>query len=166
MEQSTSNKKRVLTGIVAVAMLALLAGGAFALKGKEQTASAAQPGNSSGQSSQAMAQASEPSATAPASSTYRNGTYTATGDYVSPGGNEHITVTVTLSSDKITAASVAPQPATSTSRQYQGMFASNFKQFVVGKDADEVSLSRVSGSSLTSRGFNDALDQIKQQAKA
>jgi uncharacterized protein with FMN-binding domain len=162
MEQSTSNKKRVLTGIVAVAMLALLAGGAFALKGKEQTASAAQPGNSS----QAMAQASEPSATAPASSTYRNGTYTATGDYVSPGGNEHITVTVTLSSDKITAASVAPQPATSTSRQYQGMFASNFKQFVVGKDADEVSLSRVSGSSLTSRGFNDALDQIKQQAKA
>jgi uncharacterized protein with FMN-binding domain len=164
MEQSTSNKKRVLTGIVAVAMLALLAGGAFALKGKEQTASAAQPGNSS----QAMVQVSEPtqpSATAPAS-TYKNGTYTATGDYVSPGGNEHITVTVTLSSDKITAASVAPQPATSTSRQYQGMFASNFKQFVVGKDADEVSLSRVSGSSLTSRGFNDALDQIKQQAKA
>jgi hypothetical protein len=37
---------------------------------------------------------------------------------------------------------------------------------VVGKSVDEVSLSRVAGSSLTSLGFNNALTQIKEDAKA
>ncbi|WP_447589312.1 hypothetical protein [Microbacterium lacticum] len=37
---------------------------------------------------------------------------------------------------------------------------------VVGKDIDDVSVSRVAGSSLTSGGFNDALETIKADARA
>jgi hypothetical protein len=49
--------------------------------------------------------------------------------------------------------------------QYQSQFISGYKSLVVGKSIDSVSLSRVSGSSLTSQGFNNALQQIKNQAK-
>ncbi|MHD0330680.1 hypothetical protein ACY18M_17150, partial [Proteus mirabilis] len=52
------------------------------------------------------------------------------------------------------------------SREYQAKFASGFKTLVVGKKIDEVSLSRVAGSSLTSGGFNAALADIESQAKA
>ena len=35
---------------------------------------------------------------------------------------------------------------------------------VLGKDLDEVSVSRVAGSSLTSEAFNQAIDKIKTEA--
>ena len=37
---------------------------------------------------------------------------------------------------------------------------------VVGKDIDDLSVSRVAGSSLTSGGFNDSLETIKADARA
>ena len=95
---------------------------------------------------------------------YKDGTYNATGDYTSPGGQESIDVKVTLADKKITDVTVTPHPASGTSVQYQTEFANNFKPMVVGKSIDEVTLSRVAGSSLTSTGFNDALDQIKADA--
>ncbi|HSE60714.1 MAG TPA: FMN-binding protein [Candidatus Saccharimonadales bacterium] len=170
MEQASNDtRKRVITGIVAVAILALLAAGVFALRNNDQQAAANQPADTQN-SSDTIAQTSTNPQTVPesttSSATYKDGTYTAGGSYTSPGGNERVNVTVTLKDDKITDATVTPTPASPTSSQYQGQFVANFKQFVVGKDADQVSLSRVSGSSLTSRGFNNALDQIKQQAKA
>jgi hypothetical protein len=35
---------------------------------------------------------------------------------------------------------------------------------VVGQDIDQISVSRVAGSSLTSGGFNQAIDTIKSEA--
>jgi hypothetical protein len=49
--------------------------------------------------------------------------------------------------------------------QFEGMFADSYKPLVVGKSVDSINLDKVSGSSLTPKGFNDALDQIKSQAK-
>jgi hypothetical protein len=47
------------------------------------------------------------------------------------------------------------------------MFAgADYKQYVVGKKIDEVQLTKVSGSSLTPQGFNDALAKIKAEAKS
>lgn len=45
------------------------------------------------------------------------------------------------------------------------MFKSGVSSLTVGKDIDDVKLSRVSGSSLTSTGFNSALDTIKTEAR-
>jgi uncharacterized protein with FMN-binding domain len=99
-------------------------------------------------------------------SAYKDGTYSATGSYLSPGGNEKIGVTVTLTNDVITSASVTPEPVSGEGRRYQAEFAANFQPLVVGKDISLVHLSQVSGSSLTSAGFNAALVQIEGQAKA
>lgn len=98
--------------------------------------------------------------------TYNNGTYTAKGGYISPGGQETVDVQITLSNDTITAATVTPHPASETSTQYQGEFVNHFKDMVIGRNIDQVKLSRVAGSSLTSTGFNDALEQIKTEAAA
>ena len=52
------------------------------------------------------------------------------------------------------------------SRQYQQAFMGGIAGEVVGKDIDDLSVSRVAGSSLTSGGFNDALETIKADARA
>ena len=98
-------------------------------------------------------------------SKYKDGTYSAEGSYQSPGGTETIKVTVVLKNDIITDATVVSILAErEQSHEFQGMFISNFKQYVIGKNIDQVHLSKVSGSSLTSGGFNAALTQIKSQA--
>lgn len=107
-----------------------------------------------------------PSSTSTDTSTYANGTYSATGSYISPGGRESIELTVTITDGVITATEIKNNATAADSKEYQEIFADNYKSQVVGKSVDEVSLSRVAGSSLTSTGFNNALDQIKDDARA
>ena len=99
-------------------------------------------------------------------STYKDGTYSATGSYVSPGGRESIGLTVTIKDGIITDTQLEKNATDQDAEEYQELFADNYKTLVVGKSVDEVSLSRVAGSSLTSLGFNNALTQIKEDAKA
>lgn len=100
------------------------------------------------------------------SSVYTNGTYTAKGNYSTPGGTESITVTVTLNNDVITSVSATGSATGGNSAQYQRQFLSGYTSLVEGKSIDEVQLSRVAGSSLTSSGFNRAIDSIQDEAKA
>lgn len=99
-------------------------------------------------------------------SAYKDGTYSATGSYVSPGGRETIDLTITIENGVITSTSLAANDASGEARDYIQRFASGYQSEVVGKSVNEVELSRVAGSSLTSIGFNDALDQIKDEAAA
>lgn len=96
---------------------------------------------------------------------YEDGTYTAMGEYVSPGGPETISITLTIKDDIITAASADPQATLPFSVRMQEAFTSGFAELVVGQNIDDVELDKVSGSSLTPKGFNDAVVQIKAQAK-
>jgi uncharacterized protein with FMN-binding domain len=102
----------------------------------------------------------------PAATAFKNGTYTASGSYTSPGGQEQITVTVTLANDKITATQAETKAASPTSKQYQSEFINNYKPLVVGKSIADLKLNKVAGSSLTSKGFNDAISKIKTQAQS
>jgi uncharacterized protein with FMN-binding domain len=99
-------------------------------------------------------------------STYKDGTYTATGSYRSPGGPDQIKITVALKNDIITSVSAVPMPGDRESTKYQNLFVSGYQSVVVGKDISTLKLGAVSGSSLTPIGFNDAITQIKAQAKA
>jgi cytoskeletal protein RodZ len=119
-------------------------------------------------SSEAAASSStaEPTTAAAAASTYADGTYTATGSYSSPGGTETISISLTLSDDVITAATAEGEATGGPSSQYQGEFEENFAALIVGKDIDDVSLDKVAGSSLTSGGFNAAVETIKSDALA
>jgi uncharacterized protein with FMN-binding domain len=114
-----------------------------------------------------LASCAAESATGTSDVAYTDGSYTADGDYVAPSGQESITVELTLEDDVVTAVTVTPH-ATGGTRQagFQQQFAGGIASEVVGKDIDELKVSRVAGSSLTSSGFNAALDDIKRQALA
>lgn len=96
---------------------------------------------------------------------YKNGTYTAVGKYNSPAGPETINVSLTLTNDIVTDATVVSLAPDAHSQRYQGYFISGYKQYVVGKNIDSINLvGDISGSSLTPKGFDDALTTIKSEA--
>ena len=108
---------------------------------------------------------SAPSTSAPAgSSAYKDGEYQAEGEYTSPGGKETVGVSLTLAGDKVTAVTVTPESTNPNGKKYQGEFADGIAAEVVGKSLDDLKVSKVAGSSLTSGGFNDAVEQIKADA--
>lgn len=104
----------------------------------------------------------------PAASTlYTDGTYTADGSYMTPdGGIEQIAVTITLDDDVVTAVEVTGDPQLRESVENQSKFIGGISDVVVGKKIDDLAVSKVAGSSLTSGGFNDALEKIKAEAAA
>jgi len=97
---------------------------------------------------------------------YADGEYAATGEYQSPNGLESIEVTLTLSDNTVTAVEVTPQPTNPNTELFQGQFAGGIAAQVVGRNIDELTVDKVAGSSLTSGGFNAALEQIKADAAA
>ena len=106
-----------------------------------------------------------PTTPEPAKSSFKDGSYTAVGDYTSPGGSQQIAVTLTISGDVVTGASATAKASDPQSDRYQDIFIGGFKQFVVGKKLAEINVTKVSGSSLTGIGFNDAVSKIKVEAK-
>lgn len=97
---------------------------------------------------------------------YKDGTYSATGTYMSPGGNENLPVTLVVKGDVVTDATVTVGATKNESVNWQKAFIFGYKTQVIGKKISEISLSKVSGSSLTPKGFMDALAKIETQAKA
>lgn len=100
------------------------------------------------------------------STTYADGEYTATGSYSSPGGTESVTVTLTLADDVVTDLTVTGDTDNNNSARYQSAFIGGITDLVVGKSLDEIDVDVVAGSSLTSGGFNEALEQIAADALA
>lgn len=103
--------------------------------------------------------------TAPATK-YKDGTYSAEGNYQVHVGPKHIKVTVTLKDNIITEADVVNEGDDPMTVKMQDLFISGYKPEVIGKNINEVQLSKVSGSSLTPIGFNNALRLIEEQAKS
>lgn len=101
-----------------------------------------------------------------AKTAFKDGIYSAEGDYVTHVGPKHIKVTITLKSNIITDADVKSEADDPMSVQYQDSFISGYKQYVVGKDITTVHLTKVARSSLTPNGFNSALKLIEDQAKS
>lgn len=105
-------------------------------------------------------------AAAVSASAYKNGTYSASASYMTPEGPETIAVTLTVTNDVVTDVTANVQATISDSRRYVNMFMSEYKAQVVGKSLASLKLGRVSGSSLTPQGFNDAVEQIRAQARS
>ena len=114
----------------------------------------------------AVPEDAQPSGTATRSSSpsvgYADGDYTALGEY--GGLPSHITVSLTLSDNIVTAVDVTPHATDPTSLDYQERFADAIDAVVVGKPIADLEISKIAGSSGTPDGFNDALEQIRTQA--
>lgn len=110
-----------------------------------------------------------PPATVPKKTTasvYRDGTYSITVSYMSPGGYDQLGVSLVLKNDTVTDGAVTDMAGDNRSARYQDGFISQYRQYVIGQPISGLSLSRVAGASLTTRAFNDALNQVRAQAKA
>ena len=97
---------------------------------------------------------------------YADGTYTESGSYNAPSGTETVEVTVTLADDTITDVTVVGEATDPQAKRHQGEFSDGIAAEVVGKNIDEISVDKIGGSSLTSGGFNEAIDAIKADAAA
>lgn len=143
--------------IVAIIALVAFAGiGVFAYS-KTKTASNSSP-------KAVVSTTKEDTTMAKSATEYKNGVFSAEGEYLSPGGPERVKVTVTISEDTVSEVEVVPLAKHPTSKMKQADFIANYKPMVLGKNINEIELTKVSGSSLTPKGFNNALDQIKSQA--
>lgn len=160
MQKDSGNKQVVITLIVLIATTLLIVG----VVGFKNSNKEAQ--NTTETSVAKNHTMSQPDITSAETAVYKDGTYTATGHYVSPGGEQALKVSVTLKNGVISDTSAQPDNTSPESREYQGKFIAHYKTLVIGKEPGEVNLSRVSGSSLTSGGFKDALEQIENQAKS
>lgn len=143
MQNSKSNSKLIFGTILLVALGSL---GYFFVSGKN---------NISSSNSQVIA----------STINYKDGTYDVTGDYTSPAGPEEIEVKLTLKNNVVEDATVVSKATKPISIKMQESFISAFKPVVVGKSIDTLNLDKVGGASLTSKGFNDALEKIKNQAR-
>lgn len=99
-------------------------------------------------------------------SAYVDGEYSADGQYSSPAGAENVSLTVTIEGGVIVDASFEADSEHPTSQKLQQQFQEGFLEEVQGANIDEVDLDVVNGSSLTPKGFNDALEKIKSEARA
>lgn len=174
-EPQSKNRQLIVTLAVLIVIVVIVGGVVVSNRGKASDAGTTDTANTSNTSSDTAADSTANDSTSTSSdsssdssaatSDYKDGSYTATGSYNSPGGTEKITIAVTLKDGVITDTSAISGATDSEGKEYQGQFIAGYKSQVVGKSIGSVSLSRVSGSSLTSQGFNDAIDTIKSQAK-
>lgn len=151
------NNNTAIVGIVAVVVIGALVAGTIVLKPKS---------DSSGSStSQVTSSTSSGGTTVDPTATYKDGTYSTTASYASPGGTEDMKITMLITNGTITESSVVAEASNRESRAYQNDFIDGYASQTNGKALATLQLSRVSGASLTSRSFNEALDIIRSQAK-
>jgi uncharacterized protein with FMN-binding domain len=165
---SDTNKKFVATIVVVVAIALLGVVGSSLTKDNNSDNSASTAGDSSSTNTANTATATPAANSATTNTTtgsYKDGTYTESTSYQSPGGIEDIDVTITVADGTITSAEVKQVANNPDSEEYQSRFANNYKSKVVGKPLSSLSLSLVSGASLTTDGFNDALEAIRIKAE-
>ena len=162
MQQDESRKlSPAVISIIVIAIIAVAGGAMYAMSANsDRTDSTSAADSSDTPSSDTSAATSDTTSNA----TFADGTYSATGTYSTPGGQENVRVQATLSGGKVTAVKTTGSAQGGTSAQYQSEFLDNYEGEVVGKNVNEISLSRVAGSSLTSNGFNAALEEIMSDA--
>ena len=146
---NTSFRKSVLVGIAGLSLAGSAAGCA---PGRRPPA--------------AQDTSAAPSAASAAAAAYKDGTYSADGNYVSPNGTETVGVTLTLAGGAVSDVKITQHPSNPNTRKFQGEFAGGIQSQIVGKKLDEIKVSKVAGSSLTSGGFNQAVEKIKSEAQA
>ncbi|MCC3276922.1 hypothetical protein LJ753_13705 [Arthrobacter sp. zg-Y20] len=150
--------------LCAAASLSLLSAAGCAAGEDSESADAAEA-PASPSASQSAAPSPAATADASASGAYADGEYSGTGSYIPPSGtSEDVDVTLRLENNVVTELEVKTSQKNPTSKQYQREFTSNVQEQVVGKNIDELDVHKVAGSSLTSEGFNRALDAIRSVA--
>lgn len=98
---------------------------------------------------------------------FANGVYQASTTYTVPDSSVHpVKIEITINNDIIERFDIEIEDGGNRiSRRYQTQFKDAINSELNNKDAEELSLSRIGGASLTTNAFNEALDNIKSQSQ-
>lgn len=162
---TTPLRKSLYVGFAGLSIIGTAAACAPTTEAPATQSTAAGDGGQAASSSPSSAGTSSAPVASTGASTYKDGTYSSDGTYTSPNGQETVGVELTLAADKVSAVNITVHPSNPNTKKFQGEFASGIAAQIVGKDIDDLNVSKVAGSSLTSGGFNEAVEQIKSQAK-
>ncbi len=157
----------VLTALAMTAFLAACTGTAPSVDSGDQMSSSAAssvPDTTMDASSSSSSSSSSASADVGATGLYKDGTYDAMGSYVSPAGPESVNISLTLEDGVIVNATFQGNATASRSQVMQSQFSAGFKEAVIGKSINDLSLTVVNGSSLTPKGFMEAVKKIQAEA--
>lgn len=151
-----SSRGTVIAGIIAIVIIAGVVGGTIltSREGPETEVTA----NSS--------TATQSTVNTSTTATYNDGTYSAPGTYQTQESTVTINVSITISGGTITSSAVTSESPSKESKEYIADFIAAYKGFVEGKQLGSLQVSRIAGASLTTRGFNEALNAIRDQAKS
>jgi len=158
MDEASSGTNKALVGLIVVVLLVAAAAAVFIASSTDQQ-------NDASTMRTIRTAADSSSQNSSKNHQYADGSYSARGNYITPGGNESIDVTVTLDDGVVTSATIVQNALSNEAKQFQSRFASGFEDKVLGKKIDDINLSRVAGSSLTPIGFHNALEEIKKDAR-
>lgn len=154
------NGKNLTMGLVVVAIIGVAV---FALGSKP--AEKAQTPEPTQAQQEIVTDTAKPSGAMMEKGSYKDGVYKAVGNYTSPAQEETIEISLTLKDGLITDAAFTGKAVNEVSKKMQGKFSEGFEEEVVGKSIDEINLTVVNGSSLTPKGFMDALGKVKLEAQ-
>jgi uncharacterized protein with FMN-binding domain len=165
-EQPDNSKQKKVAAFAVIIIAGIIIAAAVAFNSSRDTP---QTSTTTSQQSQTAtdpttAQDNTPGSTITA--TYKDGTYTADSDYNVPRSFENIKVTLTVADNVVTDSQIVNSEGDRESAEWQEKFTSVYKTQVVGKKLSDINLTYVAGASDTAEGFNDALEQIKNQAKS
>lgn len=155
----------VLSGLSVVVAVAACGNADAATEDDAPASTRSDAGTDAGTDADATAGAGTDGTAGATTGTYADGSYTAEGSYDTPGGEESISVEVTVADDVVTDVTVTPEASGGNAARFQDEFASGIADEVVGAELSGLSVDKVSGSSLTGDGFNAALDQIRADAE-
>jgi len=97
----------------------------------------------------------------------QDGVFTTSIMYTVPNNHEEtMVVTLTLEDNTVVATELSYEASNGTSQRYLDRFNDWHTESVVGKRIEDIELSRLGGASLTSVAFNNALTDIKEQARS
>lgn len=97
---------------------------------------------------------------------YEDGTYSTTISYTVPHGYSNgLTAKVTVENSKVTAVNVEHDYTDRESGMFIDSFESELQSAVVGQDIGDLSLARIGGATLTTQAFDDAITDIRNDAK-
>lgn len=94
----------------------------------------------------------------------KDGEYVAHTQYMTPAGQESVGIKMTLTSGMITNLVVEKRAKDKTSDKFQSRFISGIQSVALNQSIETLSVGVVSGASLTSGAFNQALAKVKAQA--
>lgn len=159
-----NSKDKIFLTIGSVAMVAAVGFGSYALLNNSTSNSNATKSATTMQSTTSSNTTTD-AINSSVNSIYKDGTYTSVASYSVPHGNQNsIDVSLTIKSDVITNVSATNDYSDNESGMFIDSFESSLESKVVGKTLIGTSFSRIGGASLTTNGFQSAIESIRNEA--